>query len=243
MVSDLLQGLRAIAAVVYSTTLGFLVFGLFWQTFSGWLPSGAVIVVGAVLAIRVTTLFSSMTAAATLNWRAIWIGGGVGLATLAGWWLSGVDFDLDRPPRILMVPLLLASLAVVATAGALPSPKTAHFYHSARFARLLHSLQGLLLFGAVLPASLFWEWTRPYAVGVMLSAFLLWKLWGGACPVTLTENEARAREGLPIIPPDSGFIPDVLAHFGIAVSGNTVALVLYGLCFSLCGWFGLTWLF
>lgn len=233
----------ALAAIVYSTGIGFLVAGLSWQVFSRWAPASAVIAVGAVLAIRVATLFASMTSAATLNWKAIWIGGFVGVAGLVAAWPSSADLVADHPPPGLIIPPLLASLVVAATARTLRSATTAHFYHSARFARFLHSVQGFILFGAALPASLFWTWTRPYVVSVTVSAFLLWNLWGGACPVTLTENQARAREGLPIMPPESGFIPDVLARFGIVVSGNAVALFLYGLGFSLCGWFGLSWLF
>jgi hypothetical protein len=99
----------------------------------------------------------------------------------------------------------------------------------------------MILFSMALPASLFWEWTRPYVVAVTISAFGLWKLWG-ACPVTLVENEARAREGLSIMPPQSGFIPDVLGRLGISVSGELVGLLLYGIGFSLCGWFGVEWL-
>lgn len=233
--------LRFSAAVTYSTGLGFLVVGLFWQTFSGWLPRAAVFAIGGVLAVRVATLFASMTAAAILNWKAIWIGGGVGVAGLLFWW-PPVSNEV-QPPKMLLLPLLLSSGVVAGTAATLPSPKTNHFYHSSPFARFLHSLQGVLLFGMALPASLFWEWTRPYVVVVTLSAFLLWKLWGGACPVTLVENEARVREGHPIMPPDSGFIPDVAACFGVSLSGRAVTLFLYGLGFSLCGWFGLKWLF
>ena len=233
--------LRFFAAVTYSAGLGYLVVGLFWQTFSGWLPAAAVIAIGGLLAVRVATLFASMTAAANLNWKAIWIGGGVGLVALLLWWppVNGGS----QPPQILLLPLLLSSGVVAGTAATLPSPKTSHFYHSASFARFLHSLQGLLLFGMALPASLFWEWTRPYVVAVTLSAFLLWKLWGGACPVTLAENEARVREGRPVMPPDSGFIPDVAGRLGISLSGRAVTLLLYGIGFSLCGWFGVRWLF
>lgn len=234
--------LIVVAAVVYSAALGYLVAGLFWQTFNPWLPLPAVVAIGTVLGIRVATLWASMTAAATLNWKSIWIGGGAGVAALIAGWPSNLVRHAN-PPLVLLVPVLLASIVVAASAGSIPSPKTTHFYHSARFARFLHSLQGALLFGAALPAFFVWEWTRPYSVGVVLSAFLLWELWDGACPVTLSENEARAREGLPIMPPEGGFIPDVLARFGIAVTGNTVALVFYGIGFSLCGWFGISWMF
>ena len=234
--------LRSVAAAIYSTALGYLVVGLFWQTFNGWLPPGGVVAIGGVLAIRVATLFASMTAAAVLDWRAIWIGGGTGVAALLTWWPSKGGPSAD-PPHILLVPLLLSTLVVIGTARKLPSPKTAHFYHSARFARLLHLLQGLILFFMALPASMFWEWTRPYVVAVTISAFGLWRLWDGACPVTLVENETRAREGLPIMSPRSGFVPDVLACVGVSVSGQAVGLLLYGLGFSLCVWFGITWLF
>jgi hypothetical protein len=107
---------------------------------------------------------------------------------------------------------------------------------------MLHFIQGVILFFMALPASLFWSWTRPSIVAVTISAFMLWKLWG-ACPVTLVENEARVREGRPIMPPDSGFVPDVLARFGVTITGDAVGVFLYGIGLSLCGWFGVSWLF
>ena len=232
---------RLIAAIIYSTTLGYLVVGLWWQAFGGWLPSMAVITIGGILAIRITTVFASMSATARLNWKAIWIGGGVGLAALVGWFPSSIGVGAG-PPRVLLTPLLLSSVVVVAAAGTLRSPTTTHFYHSSRIARFLHSVQVLILFFAALPAALVWEWTRPYVVVVTLSAFLLWQLWDGACPVTLTENAARVREGLPVMPPHSGFVPDVLARFGLVVSGSAVTVFLYGLGFTLCGWIAFTWM-
>lgn len=242
MIAAMRDALKIVAAFGYSAPLGYLVAGLFWQTSNGWLPPDAAAAIGALLGIRVATLFASMTAAALLNWKSIWIGGGAGAVVLIARWPAHLTAQAVPPPFLLM-PVLTATAVVVATAGSLRSPKTAHIYNSSRFARGLHHLQGFLLFGAALPASLAWEWTRPYVVGVILSAFLLWELWDGACPVTLSENEARLREGLPIMPPGGGFIPDVLARFGIAVTGHSVALVFYGIGFSLCGYFGISWMF
>ena len=90
--------LRIVAAFVYSAALGYLVAGLFWQTFNPWLPPSAVAAVGAVLGIRVATLFASMTAAAILNWKSIWIGGGVGVAMLIAGWPASLARHAD-PPR------------------------------------------------------------------------------------------------------------------------------------------------
>jgi len=233
--------IKFITALTYSTLLGYLVVGLFFYVFRLVLPPGVALGVGAILAIRVTTLFASMAVAVSLSWRSIWLGGASGIVAMLAWWPSSVDAAGD-PPRILLAPLVIASAVVIISAGALASPPTAHVYHSARFARMLHSVQGFILFGAALPASLFWPWTRPYVVGVTLSALLLWQVWDGACPVTLTENAARQREGRPAMPPDSGFIPDVLANLGVHVPGQSVTLALYVVGFSLCGWIGLTYL-
>lgn len=231
---------RRAAAVMYSAALGALVAGLFWQTFRAWLPEIVVLVTGGVLAIRVATLFASATAAAALNWKAIWIGGGGGLSALVGWWASQDSLPISPPPNML-APIVVAAVIVAATAESLPSRKGGHFYNTARFARMLHFLQGVLLFGMALPASLVWKWPRPYAAAIIVSAFALWKLWD-ACPVTLAENEARAREGKPIMPPNSGFVPDVFARLGVTVSGDTVGVLLYAIGVSLCGWFGIEWL-
>jgi hypothetical protein len=225
--------------VTYSAAIGALVGGLFWQTFRASLPEGVVLVIGGVLGIRVATLFASVTAAATLNWKAVWMGGGAGLLALVAWWAAPGRLPASPPPNLL-APILLSTVIVALTAESLPSRKGAHFYNTASFARMLHYLQGVLLFGMVLPASLVWTWPRPYAAAIIVSAFALWKLWD-ACPVTLAENEARAREGKPIMPPNSGFVPDVFARIGISVSGEAVGMWLYGIGLSLCGWFGIAW--
>ncbi len=231
---------KVLAALTYSTLLGYLVVGLFYYVFRPALSPAVALGIGAILAIRVTTLFASMTSATLLSWRAIWLGGASGVVMLIAWWPSSIN-TAGNPPRILLAPLLIAATIVIVTARTLASAPTSHLYHSAKFARALHSVQGFILFGAALPASLFWPWTRPYAVGVTLSALLLWRVWDGACPVTLTENAARRREGRPEMPPDSGFIPDALANIGVHVPSHVVTRVLYVVGFSLCGWIGLTW--
>lgn len=241
MLSVLRVWLRTGAGLAYSTALGALVGGLIWHVCRGWLPRPAVFAVSGILAIRVAALFGSITVAAGLNWKAIWIGWSAGLVAMVALWPSAAALSVLAPPAPLLAPILLASVVTAGTAPTLPSRTTRHFYHTSRFARLLHFLQGLILFFMALPASLFWEWTRPFVVVITISAFALWKLWG-ACPVTLVENEARAREGLPIMPPDSGFVPDVLARFGLSVSGEAVGVLLYGIGLSLCGWFGVNWL-
>jgi len=232
--------IKFIAALTYSTLLGYLVVGLFFYVFRSMVPPAVALAIGAILAIRVTTLFASMAMVASLSWRQIWLGGASGLVALPAFWPSSIDAAGD-PPGALMAPLLIAATAVILTARRPASAPTSHFYHSARFARILHSIQGFILFGAALPASVFWPWTRPHVVGVTVSALLLWQVWDGACPVTLAENVARRREGRPAMPPDSGFIPDALANIGVHVPGHAVTLVLYVVGFSVCGWIGLTW--
>lgn len=228
-----MTAVRFLAAVVYSTALGALVAGLFWQTFHHVLPEVVTLAAGGVLAIRVTTLFASTTSASVLHWTAIWIGGACGLLAMIATWPSA---NVTSPPTVL-VPLGIAAAVVGAGANRLPLRRGAHFYHSAAFARFVHHLQGVLLFAFAMPASIAWRWPRPYVVAVIVSAFALWRSWG-ACPVTLAENHARAREGAPLMPPDGGFVTDILAHAGIAVSGETVGNVLYAVGVGLCVWFG-----
>lgn len=228
------------AALTYSSLIGYLVAALFLTVFRVILPPGIAFGAGALLGIRVAALFASMTSAATLNWRSIWLGTGCGMAVLMAAWPAHLDAALT-PPRVLYILMLAPAATVIATATTFRSPFTSHPYHSAWFARLLHSIQGVVLFAGALPAALFWPWSRPAAVGVTVSALLLWKVWDGACPVTLTENAARLREGRPLMPPDSGFIPDVFAHAGISISGQAVTVALYAIGCSLCGWIGITW--
>jgi hypothetical protein len=228
-----MAAVRFVAAFVYSTALGALVSGLFWQTFHRTLPEAVTLAVGGILAIRVTTLFASATSVSALHWTAIWIGGACGVvAFVATWPGAGVS-----SPPVLLAPLTIAAVAVSAAANRLPFRRSAHVYHRAGFARFVHHLQGVLLFAFALPASIAWRWPRPFVVAVILSAFALWRSWG-ACPVTLAENHARAHEGTPPMPPDEGYVVDALGRVGIAVSGATVAAALYVLGLGLCVWFG-----
>lgn len=228
-----MTAVRFLAAVVYSTALGALVAGLFWQTFHHALPEMVTLAVGGVLAIRVTTLFASTTSASVLHWSAIWIGGASGVVAMVMTWPAAT---VSSPPT-LVLPLGIAASIVCAGANRLPLRRGAHFYHSASFARFVHHLQGVLLFAFALPASIAWRWPRPFVVAVIVSAFALWRSWG-ACPVTLAENNARAHEGVPLMRPQDGFVTDVLGQAGISVSGKTVGRVLYAVGVGLCVWFG-----
>lgn len=239
-VAEAMSWLRTVAGVAYSAAIGFLVGALIWQTGRALLPPMATFLIGAILAVRVATLFASVTTAATLNGRAIWLGGAAGLIGVAATWPSPSALMAAASP-IALTPLVAAAVAVAVAAATLPAPPASGYFTSAGFARFLHHLQGFILFGCVLPASLAWEWPRPHAAALIVSAFALWKLWS-ACPLTLAENEARRREGRAIMPPDSGFVPDVLARFGVTLSGNTVGLALYGLGLSLCSWWSVVWL-
>jgi hypothetical protein len=232
-----MTAVRFLAAVVYSTALGALVSGLFWQTFHRALPEVLALAIGGILAIRVTTLFASATSASVLHWSAIWIGGACGVAAMIVTWPAA---GVSSPP-VWLAPLAIAAIVVCAAANRLPFRRSAHAYHGAAFARFVHHLQGVLLFFMALPASIAWRWPRPYVVAVIISAFTMWRLWG-ACPVTLSENNARAHEGMPPMPPESGFVSDVLAQAGITVSGLSVGRALYAVGLGLCVWFSIEWL-
>src|SRR5678816_93094 len=86
-----------------------------------------------------------------------------------------------------------------------------------------------------------WKWPRPFAAALICSAFVLWQLWGG-CPLTMAENKFRVREGKPIIPPEEGFIKEVLDGWGVPGWGKAVAVALRGIGYGLCGWWGIEWL-
>ena len=232
--------IKIAAALTYSSLIAYLVAALFFAVFRRVLPPNIAFGAGAILGVRVAALFASMTSAATLNWRSIWVGTFCGLMMVMVAWPAGLDVA-TTPPRVLYAVMLVAAAIVVATVHHVQSPFSSHPYHSAWLPRLLHSIQGFVLFAAALPAALFWPWSRPAVVGVTMSALLLWEVWDGACPVTLTENAARVREGRPVMPPDSGFIPDVFAQAGINVSSQAVTIALYAIGCSVCGWIGLTW--
>jgi len=66
--------------------------------------------------------------------------------------------------------------------------------------RWYHLLQGVFLFGLVLPTCILWKWPRPFlprrssVAHCALAAV-------GAVPLTVAENKLRLREGKAIIPP------------------------------------------
>ena len=130
---------------------------------------------------------------------------------------------------------------MAATVEKLPSREGPRFYNTSGFVSLVHLLQGVFLFGIVLPSSIAWKWPRPFAAAIMCSAFVLWRLWRG-CPLTLAENKLRVREGAELIPPDEGFINDFLDRWGIPVWGKAATAALHGIGIALCSWWGIEWL-
>jgi Protein of Unknown function (DUF2784) len=234
--------LRVAAAVTFSTAIGFLVAALFWQICRGLPAKTAVFTCIGVLSILVTAIYASVSAGAELNWKAVSTGSAVGALGMGGWWMSQSNL-LSPLPHTFVVPLMFSGVAAAATVEnySSRSRKTRQFYRTSGFVSVVHLLQGVFLFGVVLPGCIAWKWPRPFAAALIGSAFVLWELWGG-CPLTMAENKLRVREGRAIIPPEEGFIKDVLDHWGIPVWGNTIAAVLHGIGFCLCSWWGIEWL-
>lgn len=231
------------SAVIFSTAIGFLFFALSWQ-FCRELPP-TIAVFGSIggLSILVTTMYASVTAGAELNWTAIVSGSAVGALGVGCWCLSQATL-LSPLPHTILIPLALSTVAVAAMLEIYPSdpfPDTRHFYSTSGFVSVVHMLQGVFLFLVVLPSCIAWTWPRPFATALIGSTFVLWQLWGG-CPLTMAENRLRVREGKAAIPPEEGFIKDVLDRWGIPVWGNTIAAALHGIGFCLCGWWGIEWL-
>jgi hypothetical protein len=235
--------LRTAAAVIFSTAIGFLFVALFWQLCRGLPPTFAVFACIAALSLLVTTIYASVTAEAALNWNAVASGGATGVLAMGGWWLSRTSLPSPLPHSILL-PLLFSSLTVAAAVKHHPShldEDRRHFYNTSRFVSVVHVLQGIFLFGVVLPGCIAWKWPRPFAAALICSAFVLWQFWGG-CPLTMAENRLRKREGKAIIPPEEGFIKDVLDGWGVPVWGKAIAYALHGIGFCLCSWWGIEWL-
>jgi uncharacterized protein DUF2784 len=237
------HSLRTAAAVIFSTAIGFLFVALFWQLCRGVPPKFAVFAFIGGLSLLVTTIYASVTAGAELNWNAVSSGGAVGVLAMGSWWLSQSSL-LSPLPHTILIPLVFSSLTVAATVENRPnhlSRDTRHFYSTSHFVSVVHLLQGAFLFGVVLPGCIAWKWPRPFAAALICSTFVLWQLWGG-CPLTMAENKLRAREGKAIIPPEEGFIKDVLDQWGVPVWGKTIAAALHGIGFCLCSWWGIEWL-
>lgn len=233
--------LRNAAAVIFSTAIGFLVVALFWQLARELPPTIALFAFVGGLSILVTTMYASVTAGAELNWNAISSGGGVGLLAMGSWWMSQTNL-LSPLPHTILIPLTLSSVTAAATVKRLPSRASTHrFYSTSRFVSVVHLLQGVFLFGVVLPTCIAWKWPRPYAAALICSAFVLWPSWGG-CPLTMAENKLRLREGKAIIPPEEGFIKNVLDRWGVPLWGQAISAALHGIGVCLCSWWGIEWL-
>jgi hypothetical protein len=234
---------RTAAAVIFSTAIGFLFVALIWQLCRRMTPTFAVFASIGALSLLVTTIYASVTVGAELNWSAVSSGGAVGVLAMGSWWLSQSSL-LSPLPHSILIPLAFSSLTVAATVGDDPrhlSRDARLFFSTSRFVSVVHVLQGVFLFGVVLPGCIAWKWPRPFAAALICSAFVLWQLWGG-CPLTMAENKFRVREGKPIIPPEEGFIKEVLDGWGVPGWGKAVAVALRGIGYGLCGWWGIEWL-
>ena len=233
--------LRTAAAVIFSTAIGFLFVALFWQLCRELPPKMAVLAAIGALSILVTSIYAAVTAGGELNWNAVTSGGGVGILGMGSWLMS--QTNLQSPiPHTILIPLTLSSVAAAATVKSLPSRAATHrFYSTSRFVSVVHLLQGVFLFGVVLPTCIAWKWPRPFAAALICSAFVLWPLWGG-CPLTMAENKLRLREGKAIIPPEEGFIKNVLDRWGVPLWGHAISSALHGIGVCLCSWWGIEWL-
>jgi uncharacterized protein DUF2784 len=233
--------LRNAAAVIFSTAIGFLVAALFWQFCRGLPPRTAVFGCVSVLSILVTSIYAVVNAGGELNWNAVTSGGGVGILGMGSWWMSQTHL-LSPLPYTILIPLTLSSVTAAATVKSLPSRAATHrFYSTSRFISVVHLLQGVFLFGVVLPTCIAWTWPRPFAAALICSAFVLWPSWGG-CPLTMAENKLRLREGKPIIPPEEGFIKTMLDRWGVPLWGQAISAALHCIGVCLCTWWGIEWL-
>jgi hypothetical protein len=232
--------LRNAAAVTFSTGIGFLVTALFWQFCRNLQPGIPAFACIGGFSIFVTALYSSVTTGAELNWNAISNGTAFGFVSIGGWALTQ-KAPLSPIPLTALIPFTLSSLTVAATVDKHSAEESTRFYNTSRFVSIVHLLQGIFLFGIVLPSCFIWKWPRPFAAALICSAFVLWPMWRG-CPLTMAENKLRAREGKEIIPPEEGFIKDFLGRIGIPVWGRTVATTLHGIGIGLCSWWGIEWL-
>jgi hypothetical protein len=232
--------LRTAAAVIFSTAIGFLFAALLWQLCRGLPPKMTVFAAIGALSILVTSIYAALTAGGELNWNAVSSGGGVGILGMGSWWMSQANL-LSPLPHTILIPLTLSSVTAAAAVKSLPSRATHRFYRTSRFVSVVHLLQGVFLFGIVLPTCIVWTWPRPFAAALICSAFVLWPLWGG-CPLTMAENKLRLREGKAIIPPEEGFIKNVLDRWGVPLWGQALSSALHGIGVCLCSWWGIEWL-
>jgi hypothetical protein len=228
---------RNTAATIFSVTIGFLAMAPVWS-FSWDGRPAAVFTATCGISILITAIFASFTVQTELHRRAIVNGVTVGAISLAASWMAQPLLYWSAP-YCLVICLLISSVAVIVTLGRFPADDE-HFLSSSRVVSALHLLQGIILFGIALPASIAWKWPRPFAAALMFSALALWRCWG-ACPLTLAENKLRLRENVAIIPPDQGFIKETLGKMGIPVLGTAVTTTLHAVAIALCAWWGVEW--
>ena len=228
----IMRAVRLVAGTVFSTAIGFLLMTLVWQVCSE--PSA--LLLSSVLALVVAAMYASFTVAAELNWPATLSGGVLGTVALGLVW--SVGGPSPPVPAAVLIPMTIATTTAAAFVELVPGRGYIRFFSRARFVSLVHLLQGVFLFGALLPACLAWTWPRPFAAALICSAFVLWEVWHD-CPLNIAENKLRMLEGKAAIPHDQGFTSHLLAQWGMPVSDKAVTAGLHALGVSLCIWWGM----
>lgn len=92
----------------------------------------------------------------------------------------------------------------------------------------VHVLLILLVFAGIVIA-LEWRRFRPVEAVLLISALLIWSLYGG-CPLTGLESHFRSMAGTPIPLQEVGFIAFYVREwFGVAVSDATITKATYAI--------------
>jgi hypothetical protein len=185
-------------------------------------PAGAWRGVLAVLGAAIAAVFSSVVGAYGLSWRAAGLATACGAATALG---RGISVGC------------WVSAAIAAFVVCHEREDAVRRATPAALMEALHVVQFALvvLSAAVSLAS---PRPRPFVVGFTLSAFALWRLLEGSCPLTRAEDELRALRGETPFRGEAGFIGHhVHRATGVVVPERVVPLLAYAAAALAFAWY------
>ena len=183
----------------------------------------------ALLGAAIGAAFSSLIGTYALSWRSAGWGAGLGAAL-------GV---LPQPAWTGWNPVAGCWAAAAVAALAVPRERVqaAQSATSPALVAAIHALQlPLILFS--LAVSFVSAWPRPFVILFTVSAFALWRLLDGECPLSRAERQLRALRGEEAQMGEIGFIAyQIQRTTGLLIPRGSVSGLAYAVAAVAFAWY------
>lgn len=183
----------------------------------------------ALLGAGIGAVFSSVIGSYALSWRSAALGAACGAA-------AGMTPQPGSPWSLVAGCWVGAGVAFLAIGR--ESLHTVQIATPPGLVAALHALQLPLIVFSV-AVSLGFGRPRPFVVLFTLSAFALWRLPGGECPLSRAERHLRALRGeATAMTSDAGFIGHHLHRsIGVRIPAGSVSRFTYAMAALVFGWY------